>query len=158
MCLPWNFAWDPQKEAVVKYWSHIHGSLPDWSNWQRCSHLWSPRPHLEQGDFFFSLSCNGFLNSKAAERELCRITVGERCWRRFKALIWDPSAAFGSERSVDLGFCSPRTFPDSSATLPQKFRHRMCSTRLPTRTLRRMTTKSSGYAKPISAEDDSHGG
>lgn len=85
--------------------------------------------------FFLPLSGNGFLNSKAAERERRRTTVGERCWRRFKALLWDSSAAFGSEWSVDLGFCSLRTFPYSSGTQPQRFRHRMCSTRQPTCTL-----------------------
>lgn len=73
-------------------------------------------------------------------------------------MLWDPSAAFGSERSVDLGFCSPRTFPYSGGALPQRFRRRMCSTRLADSHAWRTTTESCGYAKPISAEDDSHGG
>lgn len=140
-CLAWNFDCDSQKKAVVKYWSHILGSLPDWSNWQGSSHLWFPLPNLERGAFFSPLSGNGFLNSKTAERELCRITVGEQCCRRFKALLWDSSAAFGSEWSVDLGFCSLRTFPYSSCTQAQKFKHRMCSTMQPTCTLHRWQLK-----------------
>lgn len=100
--------------------------------------------HISSAEgFFFSLSGSAFLNSEAAERELCRRTVGERRWRRFKALLWDSSAAaFGSERSVELGFCSPRTFPYSTGTLPQRFLAQDVFYKTADSHVRRMTTKS----------------
>lgn len=98
--------------------------------------------HISSGELFFffpSLSCNGFLNSKAAERELCRITVGgtgDGAGGGSKPCSGTLQQHLGQiHGSVDLGFCSPRTFPYSSGTLPQRFRRRMCPTRRPARTL-----------------------
>lgn len=74
-------------------------------------------------------------------------------------MLWDSSAAaFGSERSVELGFCSPRTFPYSTGTLPQRFLAQDVFYKTADSHVRRMTTKSLWVCKSQSVPKTTHAG